>query len=317
MLNFLRLIRIQNLLMVALTQLAMRYMIINPMLMVNNFELQFSNLYFALLVIATMLLTAAGYIINDYFDRKTDLLNKPDKVVVGKFISRRMSMALHISFNIIGVALGFYISYAIGIYKLGFIFVIISGVLWYYSTTYKRQFLIGNIIVALLTALVPLMVVVYEIPLLNRAYGQALTTYGANFNVLFYWIAAFSFFAFIVTLIREIIKDMEDLEGDDAYGRNTLPVVIGINTSKTVVISLILITIAMLIITEIRFLDLEISSLIYFALFLVIPFVLLMFWIMKADNKNNYHRASILTKVIMLSGVLYSSVIWYYLTWNV
>ena len=169
MFHYLKLIRYQNLLIIAVTQYLMRWSIIYPILKVNNFHLQFSEFNFFLLVLSTIFLAAAGYVINDYFDRKTDLLNRPDTVIVGTVIKRRVAMILHIVINIIGIGLGFYILLSIGIYKLGFIYIIIAGILWYYSTSYKRHFLIGNIIVALLTALVPLMVVLYEIPLLNKS----------------------------------------------------------------------------------------------------------------------------------------------------
>ena len=122
------------------------------------------------LLLATVFITAGGYVINDYFDIKTDLINK-GKVIVGTKIPRRKAMMWHNIFNIAGVAAGFYISWKAGYMMLGTLFLIVSGLLYFYSASYKRQFLIGNIIVALLTAMVPLLVVFYEWPALYRYYA--------------------------------------------------------------------------------------------------------------------------------------------------
>jgi len=313
MLYFLKLIRIYNLLMVAAIMYLMRLCVMRPMLAINGFELQFSELYFFFLVFATVLITAAGYVINDYFDRKTDMVNHPETVIVGKHIDRRLAIILHTVFNVVGVALGMFISYKIGLYQIGFIFVIVTGLLWYYSTTYKRQFLIGNIIVALLTAAVPVLVPVYEIPMLNKEYSELLIENNFSFNYLFFWACGFAFFAFFATLAREIIKDIEDLEGDDAYGRNTVPIVLGITTAKVIVISLIAILVAALVYIYFTFLDDNIS-LIYFSAALVTPLLLLAYLVIRANNKMKYHFASTITKLIMISGLLYSFVIYYTFT---
>ena len=239
---FLNLIRWQNLLMVILTMVLMRYAVLAPLIskigviLVNGkgdtipMTLQFPWYDFALLVFATVCITAGGYVINDYFDIKTDLINK-GKVIVGTKVPRRKAMMWHNILNIAGVAAGFYISYIAGYIWLGALFLVVSGLLYFYSASYKRQFLIGNIIVALLTAMVPMLVVFYEWPALYKYYTvNAVTLPEINFIV--YWVGGFALFAFLTNLIREIIKDTEDFEGDIAYGRNTIPVVIGILSAK-------------------------------------------------------------------------------------
>lgn len=322
MIAFLKLIRIQNLFIVALTQYMMRWCIIHPILshltvIQNNeairlpaFELQFSEFNFFLLVLSTVFLTAAGYVINDYFDAKTDLLNHPGKVIVGKVIPRRTAMASHIILNILGIGIGVYISFFVGMPFLVIIFITVSGLLWFYSTTYKRQFLIGNLIVALLTALVPLIVVLFEIPLLNRSYGHLLLQYDTSLSVLVAWVAGFSFFAFITTLTREIIKDIEDFEGDSAYGRRTLPIVLGVPKSKWIVVGLHIITVAALVFVYFKYLRDNIT-LIYMSITLLLPYILLTYRIVKADKKSDYHFASNLSKFIMLAGIFYSLVVYY------
>src|SRR6056297_2955401 len=186
--SFLSLIRLPNLLIIALTQFAMRYLIVEPLLPSPSFTLQFDDLHFMLLVMGTIFIAAAGYIINDYFDIRTDRINKPAKVVVGETIDRRTAMILHSLLNILGIGIGVYLSLHIGILALSFIFFFTAGLLWFYSTNYKRQFLIGNLIVAFLTAMVPFIVVLFEIPMLNKEYGKIMLEYNSNFNYIFFWV---------------------------------------------------------------------------------------------------------------------------------
>lgn len=314
MISFLKLIRLPNLLIVAATQYLMRFAIIGAILSFYNrgaegafeFVLQMSEFDFFILVLSTVCLTAGGYVINDYFDTKTDLLNRPKTVIVGNTISRRSTMAIHIALNVIGVLGGAYVSYIAGYKFFGLIFIGVTGILWYYSTTYKRQFLIGNIIVALLTALVPLMVALFEIPLLNKAYSEILIEYDHNFNSIFNWIAAFSFFAFFTTLIREIIKDVEDFEGDNAYGRKSLPIVLGVFYTKIIILSLVAITVAALVYIYIVYLQGSNLTLWYLIIAQLIPFILLIIKTITAKNKRDYWVASLLVKFIMLFGVMYS-----------
>jgi len=304
-------VRFPNLVIIAATQYAMRYLIMEPLLPNSDFELQFGNLQFFLLVLSTIFIAGAGYIINDYFDTRTDMINKPTRVVVGVEVGRRQAMILHAMLNIIGVGIGIYLSFYIKLPALSLVFMLATGLLWFYSTTYKRQFLVGNMSVSFLTGLVPLMVVLFEIPLLNRAYGEQMLLHNASFNYIFAWVAGFSFFAFLSTLIREVIKDAEDFEGDSAYGMRTVPIVLGSSWTKVVVLGLIFVTMAVLIILLLRFILFSVEpadyySLAYFILLLIIPFLLLAFRIIQAKDKKDFHRASTLIKLIMLFGILYS-----------
>ncbi|MCK4662666.1 MAG: geranylgeranylglycerol-phosphate geranylgeranyltransferase [Bacteroidales bacterium] len=303
--DFLKLIRLPNLLIIPLVQYSMRYCIIEPILQINGFELQLSNFDFLILVLSTVFLAAAGYIINDYFDRKIDMLNRPSKVIVGKKVNQRTVMIWHILLNIFGVLMGIYLAYITKLHILILVYFIVAGLFWYYSTTYKRQFLIGNIIVSFLASLVPLQVVLYEIVLLNQAYKEILIQYQMDFTNIVYWVGGFSYFAFISNLIREIIKDTEDFEGDNAYGRNTMPVIIGIPFSKFVVIILILFTNLSLAYIYHKFLNDNITFW-YFLITLIIPFFTTIYLIIRAINKRDYHIISTLVKFIMLFGILYS-----------
>ncbi len=323
--EFFNLIRWKNLVIVILTMVLMRYAIIAPL--VSRIQviladgsgdqvqmtLRFPWYDFVLLVLATVLITAGGYVINDYFDIKTDLINK-GKVIVGTRIPRRKAMMWHNILNIIGVLIGFYISWSSGYTMMGVLFLLVSGLLYFYSASYKRQFLIGNIIVAFLTAMVPLLVVLYEWPALFRYYTvHAISVPSLRF--LFYWVAGFALFAFLTTLTRELIKDIEDFEGDLAYGRNTVPVVIGILSSKIVSVCLIVITIALLYLVWYFFIFDRIT-LIYLSVAIVVPLILAVIRLITGSKKEHVHSASSIMKLVMFTGIFYSVVVKMILTWN-
>jgi 4-hydroxybenzoate polyprenyltransferase len=275
--------------------------------------LQFPWYDFLMLVAATVFITAGGYVINDYFDIKTDLINK-GKVIVGTMIPRRQAMMWHNIFNIAGVSLGFYISWKAGFVWLGSLFLIVSGLLYFYSSSYKRQFLIGNIIVAILTGMVPMLVVLFEWPALYRYYTiNAVSVPELNF--IFYWVGGFALFAFLTTLTREIIKDIEDYDGDVAYGRNTVPIIIGILSAKIVSVSLIIITVALLYIAWYFFIN-DTITLIYLSAAIVFPLLYVLYRVVISHDRKQLHMASSIMKFVMLTGLFYSVVVKVILTWN-
>ena len=160
------------------------------------------------------------------------------------------------------------------------------------------------------------MVVLFEIPLPNKVYGEVMIRYDSNFTYLFAWVSAFSFFAFMTTLIREIIKDAEDFEGDNAYGMKTVPIVLGSMWTKVVLVALISITLAALAILLLKFIFFSVDppdyiSLAYFSILLFLPLLILIIQLITAGGKRAYHRASILIKLVMLSGILYSGLVFY------
>jgi len=314
--SFFLLIRFPNLLIIAATQYAMRHLIMEPLLPNEAFSLQMDGFHFFLLVLATVFIAAAGYIINDYFDTRADMINKPSRVVVGVEIGRRTAMILHATLNILGVGIGIYLGFHISLPALSLLFMLATGLLWFYSTNYKRQFLVGNLSVALLTGLVPLMVVLFEIPLLNRVYGQEMLRNQVNFNYMFAWVGGFGFFAFLTTFIREVIKDAEDFEGDAAYGMHTFPIVAGIKWTRVFLIVLVAFTLATLIYLLLKFILFSVEpadyiSLVYFILFLFLPLIALGVLVSLARNRRDFHSASTLVKLIMLSGIMYAVVVYY------
>ena len=204
MYEILRLIRIRTIAFAALTMYAMRYLVIRPMLDINGLALQMTGWAFFLLVVAVCCLISGAYVINDYFDTKSDRISGIKKVVVGKSISRRVAISLHTVLNLFAVSIAFYLGFAVGVWKIGILFLLVSGILWFYSSTYKKYFLTGNLLVGILASLIPISAIVYEIPLLNMAYAELLIETGTNFLYMFDWVFGFAWFIFLNTLMYEI-----------------------------------------------------------------------------------------------------------------
>ncbi|MFL5753922.1 MAG: geranylgeranylglycerol-phosphate geranylgeranyltransferase [Bacteroidia bacterium] len=316
---FLKLIRIENLIIIFLTQYLIRYCILDSLLVYSTesyyqkIYLQLSHTTFFLLSLSTVLIAAAGYIINDYFDIKTDKINHPDTVVLDRTIKRRWAMVIHLLFNAIGILLGIYVAYKAGNIRLAIIHLISAGFLWYYSTTFKKQLLIGNIIVSFLTAMVPLTVVLFDMPKVIENYSIMMPDVTLQFDTMYKYILSFSFFAFITSMIREIIKDMEDFRGDVETGCRTVPIAWGMRAAKALVIGLISNTVLLLIfvISKLYNSSSENIPTLYILCGLILPFIYLIYKVYRAQTQHDFHSASILVKIIMLIGVSFSLVIYY------
>lgn len=331
---FIKLIRLPNLLIIALTQYVVRYAILYPFFAINAIELRMSNLDFFLLSLSTVMIAAAGYIINDYFDTKVDRVNRPDKIIVGKYIKRRVAMGAHIVISSIAILISTYVAYQIGSLKLVLIQILSVGVLWYYSVSFKKQVIIGNVVVAILAALVPLVAGLYEILLQHNFVDETsnnLIFYleeGTPFDDVSYilsqifyntfaWILGFSLFAFLSTMVREIVKDIEDYEGDKKYFSNTLAVVHGKEKAKKV--AQLIIVIMMMLLGYLQYQQLitnDNTSFIYFMFGLQIPLGYLLYKLQLAKEKADYAKLSMNIKVVMLSGIMYAMVFGYTLLSN-
>jgi 4-hydroxybenzoate polyprenyltransferase len=292
---FIKLIRIQNLIIIALTQYLLRYFIIKPLVEAKGFDLVMTHLDFFLLSLSTVLIAAAGFVINDYFDLKIDRINKPEKIIIGKHIKRRVAMGAHVVMNIFGFAIGVYVAYVVGNWNLAFIQVFAILSLWFYSTNFKFDLLAGNIIIAMMAALIPLMVGLYEVPLLNRdlevMYAQLIEAFDFNFNYVAYWTIGYAVFAFLMTFAREITKDIADMEGTTA--------------AKIIIAFLYLTVIIGVIIVQQMFLRDQIS-LSYVAIFIFLPLIYTTYITFKSKERKQYLTASNFNKAISLFGILYA-----------
>jgi 4-hydroxybenzoate polyprenyltransferase len=306
MIAFLKLMRLKNLLIIAFTQYMVRWCIVYPIIKAHSefYDLQLSELQFFLLVLSTVMIAAAGYVINDYFDVNIDKVNKPQRLVIDKGVKRRVAIGAHTVINFFAIVIAGAVSFSTGSWRLVFIHFICALGLWFYSTTFKRQFLIGNLVIAAFTALVPLIVVVYELMPAYRAYAPLEAA--LSFKPVWKYTLALSFFAFIATLLREIIKDMEDYEGDKEFGCKTMPIVIGIKSSKIITTVIALATMTLL--GYIQFLQFKSNRSVdfyYFLFALQIPFIFLIYKTITASTKHDFHFAGNTAKFIMLTGVCY------------
>ena len=236
--EILRLIRIRTIAFAALTMYAMRYWVILPILELNGFTLQMTDWAFSLLVFAVCCLISGACMINDYFDIRTDRISGIRDVVVGRSLSRRSVIVLHSLLNACAVVIAFYLGFAVNVWKIGILFLLVSGILWFYSSYYKKYFITGTVIAGLLAALIPVSAVIYEIPLLNMAYANILLETGTNFLYMFNWMFGFSWFVFLNTLMYEINKDIYTVEGDEENGYRTIPVELGIPAARNIIAGL-------------------------------------------------------------------------------
>lgn len=303
---FFKLVRIENLLIIVITQICIKYLVFAPL---NEFS-KFTPTLFTISLISTILIAAAGYIINDYFDVKTDKINRPETVVVDVIIKRRMAMALHIVFNAIGLMLGLYLALKCHQLKLVVFQILSITLLWFYSTHFKKQLLIGNIIVSILTATIPLMPMIYDYYLtgpIDPFIQMMLGNYIKTFPII---VLGFACFAFLMSLAREVIKDMEDYKGDAQTGCKTMPIVWGIITSKVVTFFIIIITLGLLMLVTLKYYKDEQFLAVYYILgFLILPLTLLLILIIKAQTSKQFKIASLLLKFIMLFGIAFTFIL--------
>ena len=277
--GFLRLIRVQNLLIVVLAQLMARLFLVGPR--TTSVQLLLTDQAFWLLSLSTVCIAAAGYIINDYFDVKIDLINKPDRVIIGRYLKRRVAMGIHQVLSITGCLIGLYLSK--WIFLMDGLAVLL---LWFYSAQYKRQPLVGNIAISLLTAMSLLVLAVY---------------YRQNVDMLF----IYALFSFGISLIREIIKDMQDIRGDARFGCRTLPIVWGLRRTKYLLYGLIATFVGSLFFIADILHNNRLTLL--FAL-LLLPIGWLVYRLAVADTRRSFGYLSNLCKLIMLLGIL--SMMW-------
>ncbi len=295
---FFTLIRWPNLVFIILTQ-ALFYFVVFPYCTQTDIS-AFSHLNFYLLVLASVLISAAGYIINDYFDVQIDAINKPSKLIVGKSIKRRWAIVWHLSLSLLGFILSFYVAAASGAYIIAFANFGCIVLLWFYSVSFKRSLLIGNVIIALLTAWVIFVIYFYA----KNNSGNVLGL-DSGITKFFKYSLLFSGFAFIVTIIREVIKDMEDMDGDRQYRSNTMPIAWGIPASKVFTGVWIVVCSGMLAAVAVYALYLHLWYVsVYIVTLLIFPLIWLLKDLTKAALQSDYHSMSSKVKFIMLAGIV-------------
>ena len=304
--SFLKLIRFHNLLIIILTQIVIKIFLINPY--INSSAL--SVLQFCLYLLALISVVAGGYIINDIYDIEIDKINKPSTRIVNKEISIKFAMRIYYIMNFVGFTIGFFVAHYINRFSFGLIFIFMAFSLWKYSKDFKKKFLIGNLQVAFLTALSIIMIALFDILPIGMSNNNGK-------EIILKIILIYAGFSFIITLIREIIKDLEDIEGDQKIGANTLAIEYGIKKTKQIIAFLILIPIFGIgyfqyfqysvlnsqFSIDIKYWGINPIEVLYTSSIQILLMILLRN-IGRAKAKANFHKLSKLTKAIIILGIL-------------
>jgi len=305
-------IRPLNLLIILVTMYIFKLGLIN--LFIQNPAL--NNFNYFLFVSATILITAAGYIINDIYDVKTDSVNDK-KLIIGKNISKKSALNWYYILNLLSIIIIVYVSYFIGKITLALIFILTIIMLWFYSKSLKSTFLLGNLLVSGIIAL----------SITNIYFFDILPVYNLNpsSGIILKVIIVFSLFAFITNLKREIIKDVIDINGDRSIDANTLPIKLGVKSTKKIIIFLN--TVLILIISFWQYFQYSVNKTFFdlssfgkdinqiviwgtdsFSIFYVFSIQILLFIFLflclSANIKKDYIKLSQIAKIIMMIGIL-------------
>ena len=280
--------------MIAFVQLLIKYALFKPF----NVDITLNWFGFLLLILSTLCIAAAGNIINDIQDVDTDIVNRPEKVIIGKKVTEKTAYNLFIILNVIGVGLGFYLSNLVG--RSGFfaIFVIISALLYIYATYLKQTLLVGNIVISVLVAMSVLIVGLFELlPVVNTQNQATQLTF---FKILL----DYALFAFIINLVREVAKDIEEIDGDYKAGMNTLPIAIGRERATKVLFALTLLPLFGVVYYMLTYLYKQQIAVGYFLLFLVAPLLYITIKSFSAKTKKDVRHISTILKIVMFLGML-------------
>lgn len=304
---FCKMIRLPNLVFIALTQVLFQICIYYPLY--KGSIPQHDTRNFVLLVIASLFIAAAGYIINDYFDINIDEVNKPERMVVDKVINRRWAIAWHFILSSAGVLAT---ALALPVFEKWYLLagnILCVILLWLYSTTFKQKLLIGNIIISVLASWTILLIFFSKVSI-----ADAFATEHPGQPKLFRFAFLYAGFAFIISLIREAIKDIEDMPGDARYGCRTMPIVWGVNATKVYVAVWMIILLAILVVIQVYVLQFRWWwAVVYCVLFIILPLTLIFLKLFKASSTADYHKLSSLTKRAMLAGILSMIFFYFYL----
>lgn len=307
----LQLIRIPDLLLLAFAQVLMRQAVIAPILQVYGFEPATPGITLFLLVAGTLCITAAGQIVNDYFGLKTDALNRPDRLVITRLIDKEGAMRLYQGLTIIGVACGLLLAYLTRSFTVAFMFLVIPGLLWFYASNYKRQFLVGNIVVAFCAGMGLLVTAITEMATLQATYGELLFKTAIP-RTVYSWTGGFAALAFLLVWIKAILCDIENEPGDREMEHRTMPVKWGLRCSKLFLYGIIALTCAGLALAGMFGTPFDGTLTLRYIVFgQIVPLIVLAVLTGLSDSPSGYRQAITLTRFIMLTGMLYSLVFYY------
>jgi len=287
---FLRLIRCKNLLLIIYLQILLKFSLFSAFELTANLSI----FQFVILVFSLILITAAGYIINDIFDLKSDLINKPQKVIVTNYFSVENSQRLYLIINTLGIVLGIGLSLSIQKPSYSFIFMGASLLLYLYSKTLKSKPIIGNIAVSFLVAFPIITLCLFDLNFEIQSEDQQL---------VIYVILLLSAFAFLINLVREIVKDIEDINGDYKLKMNTLPILLGVARTKKIASFLCVFPLGLLLFLVAKYATIFKFTIFYLLLFTLVPLLYVALKLLSAKTKKEFKKLSFFLKIIMFLGI--------------
>jgi len=297
---YFRLFRVFNLMIIALIMFFFKFFLFDVALAFDGVESPLSNWQFIWMVATYVVLTAGGYAINDYYDIGMDEINKPDKTVLRNKIPLSAGQNWFFILTAVGLISGCGLAWVLNTTTLYFVPVFVAALYWFYSTKYKRELLAGNITVAILAALNILIVYIYFILTFHRIQDFPVSMFSFINKVVF----IYAMFAFLVTFIREVIKDIPDVEGDKEFDCDNLPIRYGIKNTKTIL--LILSALFLLILGYFGYYSIGLKKmyLMYYIFIILIPFwIYFMRGLYKANEKKDFTDLATLLKLYMLAGI--------------
>lgn len=303
---FFKLVRWQNLIMVALMMFLVYYALMSPLFMTSYSTVVPDSLSFFLFVLSVIFVVAGGYVINDCFDVDIDKINRPDTVIVDRVLPKSTAYVYYWILNILGLCCSVVSgvrALKMSFFQLVVCVVLLALVLYLYSRTYKRKLLIGNIIVALSVASAVALPLFFEMIYLSQD-ALILSVVKDVMPYIEYNVLIYTAFAFLSTLVRELIKDAEDYKGDMQDNCRTLPVVAGLTVTKVMICVLIILLLALVAYFQYVLYSMDNNVALLSLIVVDILCVALIMQVLNAEKKKDFHRASLMAKILMLFGII-------------
>ena len=311
MIKYLNLFRWINLSIVILSMALVLLFMVFPLLGIGWFEHGLCPGKFLLLVFSTVFIAIGGNIVNDIYDINADSINKPGKNIIGKGISVSTAWVLYWIFTVVGLLLGTLLSYRVGQINYALIFLFSAGLLWFYSQKYQCQPLVGNVVVSALSAITIGIVWLFQFFALSNE-AEVFVDVQGSFSMVNRMVLIYMGFAFITSLIREVVKDIEDFKGDDRFGCRTFAVSYGIEKAKTLAKVVLFIGAILVVIIQYYFFKLGFQIHFWYFFSIDILFALAIIKILKAKDGKDFSALSKLIKLIMFAGILSIAIFYFY-----
>lgn len=298
---YLRLFRVVNLIIIAFIMYLLRFYLFEPAFEIDNIANTFTEWQFALIVLSYVLISAGGYAINDYYDIGMDEINRPGKTILRNKLSLRAGMTCFIVLTSIGIVIGMIVAYQLESRSMYFFPIFVAALYWFYSTKYKREIFSGNLVVSSLAALSVILVFLYYVLSFSKS-GQFPVL---SFPYIKKAVLIYAGFAFYITFIREVVKDLIDVKGDKEFNCNNIAIKYGLKKTKIILLVLSFVFLAALLLFAFFTYKMNKTYLFYYVLVILLPlFIYFIFQLMKSKKESDYKPLSLFLKIYMLAGIV-------------